>query len=349
MKNLIIIFLFLSFSAFAKKEVVELPIWITDEGREQLAPQNDYFSAFAQAKYYDKNSISQGILQAKGFAKKFLTETIETNVKSSTETDFSENSVGKRLSVSSSYKSNVVSFSEKNLVGMQVDYFVDERQKTVFAFAYLKRSDLFDFYKTKIEKNILSVNRKIETVKKAWNMGEKPQAFGMRTEIGDLLTEIQNDERVLITTDSRRAFEVSGRINQLFKDWDETEVLLNKKMSVYIKTEENVFGRNTEVLMKKLCGELTAENCVIAQSEEDADYVIAVFARTRKADFQSEYKYSYADVSYEVKNPKTDAVCLKDVFSYRSGSTTYEKAGYDALMRSASKISTQIKSELFNF
>ena len=54
MKKLAFILLLLSFSAFAKKEEVVLPIWFTMHGRETVAPSSEYFSAFAQERYYSQ-------------------------------------------------------------------------------------------------------------------------------------------------------------------------------------------------------------------------------------------------------------------------------------------------------
>ena len=288
------------------------------------------------------------MLRAKDFAKKYLTETIETKVKSTTESRYAESGMGKKSSVSSSYKSNVLSFTEKNLVGLQTDYFVNEREKTVYAFAYLKKDDLFTFYKARIEKNLSAVENKIALINQAGDEGEKPKAIKIRMEAKDLLPAIQNDEDVLIAANSVKSAAVSAKINQVTKELENLDLILNKSIRIYVQTDESLFGKKIDILSNKLCKELSTENCSIVTKEEDADYTLVVSVKTRKADFQSEFKYSYADVTYELKNKKTGRILLKDGFAYKGGGVSHEKAAYDALVRSSAKIYDQIKNELFD-
>lgn len=349
MRKIVFVILFLSSVAVLAKNEDVAPGWMTLEGRETLAPKHNYYSAFSQVRYLDKKSVPQSISEAKSFAKKYLVEAIESNVKSVTESRFVESGVGKKSAVSSSYKSNVFSSADIDVVGLQMDYFVSAREKMIYAFAYLKKDDLFSYYNARVVRNLSVVENEISVANEALGQGDVSKARKSYSSAEKRLLNAQNDESVLVAVNSSKAAAVSVKINQAVTALREIETALSKCLRVYVQSEENVFGRSTNVLSNKLCNELSSEKCCIVTDSNEADYTLSITAKTRKADFQSEFKFSYADVVYEMKNNKTGLIVLKDGFAYKSGGTNYEKAGYEALARSSAKIFQSIKEILFDY
>ena len=323
------------------------PVWCTTEGREDFTPQAEYFSSFAQVRYYDKEGVQRSIAEAQEFAKKQLVEMIETNVKVVTENRQRENVAGEESWLQSSYSSSIVSTANVNLVGLRSEYHVGKRDKSVYALAYVRKEELFAFYRMQVEKHLAKVEHEIRMTDEALEEGVRAKALTHRKEARRLLSDICGDENILFAVNSAKASITSAKVTQVMQELERISVELDKAVRLYIQTEEDLFGIPMDVLSKQLGKELSAQNCVIVADDNDADYMLRVSAETRKADFNLEFKFAYADVAYELKNNKSGRFVLQGGFSYKGGGVSYEKAGHDALLRSSAQVLEAVKNELF--
>lgn len=346
MRSLIISILWL-FPVFVMAKKESFPIWCTAEGREEFTPRSEYFSSFAQVRYYDKKGVQRSIGEAQEFAKKQLVEMIETNVKVVTENRHVEEVAGEESWLQSSYSSSIVSTANVNLVGLRSEYHVGKRDKSVYALAYVKKEELFAFYRTQLEKHLAKVEHEVRLADEALDEGDRAKSLSHRKEARLLLSAISEEENILVAVNSAKAAMVSAKVNQVMQGFVRVSMELDKAVRLYIQTEEDLFGIPMDVLSKRLGKELSAQNCVIVADDNDADYMLRVSAETRKADFNLEFKFAYADVAYELKNNKSGRFVLRGGFSYKGGGVSYEKAGHDALLRSSAQVLEAVKNELF--
>ncbi len=170
------------------------PSWTDPEKRKSQYPDNIYLTGFSSE--IVKKSVNTDELRQKhlGFAKAQLVETIRINISSSATLNL-ENLNSESLE---HFKQASVSTSEAQLSGLKSETWFDPKKKAVYAYAYIRITDLLDACKANLADNSSQLKRKIESGDNFVKTGDVEQALKTFYNCFPLLREIENNEAILV-------------------------------------------------------------------------------------------------------------------------------------------------------
>ncbi|MBE0639884.1 MAG: hypothetical protein IH598_15310 [Bacteroidales bacterium] len=143
----------------------QVPSWVDFDSRRQNYPADFYLTGFSSAKREASKSIDEQFRVLNDFARAELIESISVTVTSQSLLFSEENTNTYR----ENFTQTTVSFANAELTGLKSETWEDKKGKQLYAFVYVRISDLRDFYET-------SLNQKRETVVMLLNEAEQYRA-----------------------------------------------------------------------------------------------------------------------------------------------------------------------------
>ncbi len=133
----------------------QTPEWIDPIRRAQQYSEQMYLTGFASEKNVGKDNPSELLKRLENYAKAQIAEYIQVTVQS--EATLSVNETNKNFNQTFSS----IKHSSTNLIlsGLKIQTFYNEKEKTGYAFAFAKRSELLNFYRNELEKKLAEAER----------------------------------------------------------------------------------------------------------------------------------------------------------------------------------------------
>jgi len=113
--------------------------------------------------------------------------------------------------------------------------------------------------------------------------------------------------------------------------------------TIYIESEESLFGTSVNVVANKVKADLAASGCSFTDLIGNADFVLKMKVTTRLSDTQEGLVFCYADAAVELFDNYKQKVIYSDEFAQKGGSNSQEKAGRKAMGDAAVKITEKLK------
>ena len=125
---------------------------------------------------------------------------------------------------------------------------------------------------------------------------------------------------------------------------DETvQALARLELSVYVNDHEELFGKPCDIVANKLKAELTMHDYRFTDDPSRADFTMNIRAATRKiGDTGAAIVFCFADVVVELIDNHARESLYKEEFSHKAGSTTFDRAGREALEEAAAAITEKL-------
>lgn len=137
-----VILVVMLFQAHAQK-----PSWIDFESRKQLFPAGTFLTGFASEKFDKEKSKDEQLRILTGYAKTELVEGITVTVYSKSLLHAQEND----KTVSQNFTQSTATFANAELPGLKAETWEDSRDKQLYAFVYVRTSDLSDYHQAKLK------------------------------------------------------------------------------------------------------------------------------------------------------------------------------------------------------
>jgi len=184
-----IIMLLVSSAAFS-----QAPDWTDPVQRRSLYPESQYLTGFSSEivkKTADPNELRRRHL---GFAKTQLIETISVSIRSSATLNL-ENFNTKTLE---QFKQASVSTSEAQLSGLKTETWYDIKKKSVYAFAYIRISDLIRSCKADLAEKRALLKQKYDAANNYSTSGDLELALKTYYQCFPFIREMENDAAMLV-------------------------------------------------------------------------------------------------------------------------------------------------------
>ena len=130
--------------------LAQAPDWIKYEKRVLKYPESIYLTGFSSETNYYGDDENELIARCEENAKKELTEAVKVSIKSITVSGVNNVNTGLNQETYEYIKQSSVSFSNLDVAGLTTQHYYDKKKKTAYAFTYVKRADLINYYKQKI-------------------------------------------------------------------------------------------------------------------------------------------------------------------------------------------------------
>ena len=345
MKKVLLLFVGICFFVILG-EAQSAPEWVNSEVRGLNFPSEIYFAEFVQGNLHNDENVLSLLERLKEDAKRGVAGSVRTQIESQTEILERQITLNQDFSFSSLYQDYTRQTIQADIVGLKVESYYDESKKWGYAFAYVKKSDLIDYYRSQINLQLQQVQNTLSVATTAINAGQKVRA---RKSCEDALqplakAEFAQDLLTAINPSDIEALQLD-RLANLKNELLRTLIDLEQSTYVYLHCSETNFGQTVRILEPELKRILSSNQCSFTDNPEEADYKITVFATTRAHEGSSVFgnsplKFSMADVEVEIySNYKHKVVYSEGISQKNNGDgATYESAGRNALKLSASAV-----------
>ena len=315
------------------------PAWMNSKWRSLHFPVSSYYS------YFIDGSVNESTLEElKEKARSNLTKNISVRIKN--ETTISDESTlitsKNKVNTTSRYNNTlgvkeIIELSnDLEIAGINIESYFDKKKQKQYAFAYVKRQDLINYYTRQINHKLQEIEEIPNTATEWKNSYDKIEiirkcktAFAKIDYYQELLVIVaDNNDKIL----SEKIQLLKQRYNQLLK----------QNIFIYISNDEFFLGNQCNIISEQVKNNLTANGWIIEKmNEQDADFSLHIRAKSRKGDFTpNPHIYYYTDVTAELTDIKTGkSIFLSiDVTDTKAGGSTHESAAHKAFNKAAVQI-----------
>jgi hypothetical protein len=229
------------------------------------------------------------------------------------------------------------------MVGVSTETHFDKAKKTLYAFAYANKRELMGYYSATVASDIQQVKSTVKTATQLEEQNEKGKAHKQYNNAKKLLAKAGK------TLVSLKALDTNPFNNdKQLSEWqalnDEVEqALAHVELLVYVNSREEIFGKSCGIVANKLTAELAMQGYRFTDNPARADFTLHLRATTRKiGDAGNTIVFCFADVEVELVDNYARESVYKEEFSHKGGSTTFERAGREALEEAAEAITEKL-------
>ena len=339
MRNRIVLIL-LFFAQLLVAQSTSIPDWADAQRREMLYNASTYYTGFALAHLEKGESVEIVSARLKNSARAELVSSIVVSVNQTT-TRFLENKQLNQSALTTDvFRSGTITESGiKDIPGMNIDTWYNNKTGDVMAFAYVKTADLVRKLSKRITVNTTKIEMGLETIPDMVANGNKSEAKQQLSAIAILLSDIENDQKVMLSIDATLEDEdiALSEVNDLRKHYQQWQNELKNGIAIYLVCGASTLVGNYPALSNSIKGELSSLGCSFLPNANGADWVITISATARKYNSQSWGEitsyFAFVDATLSIQKMATNQIIYEDIISVK-GSHTFS---YDEAVRSAYK------------
>jgi len=171
------------------------PSWLDFDQRKASYPDVEYFTGFGMAKLTKGESHEDNLKAAESYAQQELIESIQVTVQSVAVHELSE----QNREIRESYRQAVASFSKVSLPGIEDETWYDKKKKTAYAFAWVNKIELADYYQDQLNLNAAQLETKLQEAKQLFTSSQKQKALEAYQACFPILRHMEEAIAMLIT------------------------------------------------------------------------------------------------------------------------------------------------------
>lgn len=173
----------------------QAPPWTNYVHRKATFPEDEYLVGFMSENNLDEEPIDQLIDRLQGYSKDQLVESILVDVKSIS----TLNIHNVNANTHEEFKRNSTSVSTASIAGLKMETFYDKKKKIGYAFAYAKKQDVINHYRSELSRNYDQIATQFSMVQNLISSGDSKKALKSLLEMQTSLKNIEQDMTLLIT------------------------------------------------------------------------------------------------------------------------------------------------------
>lgn len=323
----LIVVLFLPISAVAQTA----PWWLDTDIRNEQYPQATYYTGFSEIIVGQGESSEKALARAKQKAIGELSDRVRVMVSTSrVSTDMSDyNGVDEQIY--SKLSTLVHTASQTEVVGSRVESHYDSQNHTAYAFAFVSREELHNYYVKQIALHLNKVEGVLMTAAELAEKGYKTKARHQCEGVIDAFATVAYAQDLLtaISSDVEYGELQQVRSERLRNTLVQTLVDLENSIYLYVECREMVNGQTVVHIGERLPGLLTEQGCGcnFTDYKEEADYVIKVDARLNRCnDAPDNIVFCYATATVSVLNTHTQKNLHPQISETKGGWTNRNRA-----------------------
>jgi hypothetical protein len=283
------------------------PLWTEEIRRNASHPASEWYTGFSQDILEPKTKAAEALERLERDAQKRMIEGINVRIssKSTTETESNTKQLGKNTAETfeQRHKQAIQASANIEIANAEISSYHDKKTNHIYAFAAVKKKDLANFYRSKINSLFSLINREFTLADQLTEHGKKNVALAKIYAIEDSLKNISYWNSYLQAVESDNSHIAKETV--LWQKANEAKIQLQNGTAIYLDisgNEENYSNLDEQLgaqMQEKGC------NCTIAEEKEAADYTVTIKAKLSRCN-ENPYGevYCYANADAIVNNPK---------------------------------------------
>ena len=316
-----------------------MPDWTMDGYRDLKYPNGLYYTGFVVERISADASLADELKRVEDAARSSMAESIIVHIQSNAQliTQRESQQLGSNFSeqIVSSYKQQISTSTNAKTAGVEVRSFYDPSSNMGYAFAFVEKAKLGEYYKTQIELLLQKTESILEAVDDLVGFGKKIAAKEKCTEGRLVLDEIEQFRMLYSTVAGADDVALqTDKYTSILRMTEQKILMLEQSTRVYVSCvwndKEHPEYEGQAVVIEDLVKQsLSQKECNIVDDSDSADYVLTMTASTsQRSDGSDAYGIIsyYANVQGILKNCSTDKTVasfaiLNDPHAYSAGKT----------------------------
>lgn len=240
----------------------------------------------------------------------------------------------------------------KDIPTLSVESWHNPQTNEVFAFAWVKKTDLVRTLKKQIISRITRAEMAIEEAEGLLAEGEKGATRKAIAKAIEYLQQVEEQQKMVQSVDSNTEMEdiAFAESNALKQRATALQQQLKNAVNVYVGGEIKIFGKSYPLFIQKIKQEISPIGCTFTTNEVEADWVIRLQGTTQEYNTMQNSSYSafvvMADVAIEIA--KRGQIIYSGNVSQKGVHTiNTEQAAKEAYSEASKAIAAQI-NEIIN-
>lgn len=336
------------------------PLWCDDNWRAATYPRTSYVCGFVMGEVQAGESVEQTLQRIKEKAQAEAVQNITTSV------EYTSSSI-----VQSDQHSGTMGFSEmtrelfststtihsslKDIPNLSVESWHNPKTNEVFAFAWVKKTDLVRTLKKQIITHVTRAEMAIEEAEGLLAEGEKNAARKSIVKAIEHLQQVQEQQKVVQSVDSNTEMEdiAFAESNALKQRATALYQQLKNGVAVYIGGEVTIFDKSYPIFIQKIKQEISPMGCTFTTNETEADWVVRLQGTTREYNTLQTGAYTayfvMAEVALQIVKGNTQSTIYEGSFSEKGSHTlNREEAAYAAYAEVYQQVAAKVKEIINN-
>jgi hypothetical protein len=308
------------------------PRWVSDQWRASFFPLSAYFTGFVSEFAVIGEPEDKAKVRLENEAKRKLLENIRVNIQSyQTIADQSTEVSGALEQSYASYSSVVSTSSGAEIVGLRVEAYYDRRDDLFYAFAYVNKSELKEYYKSSVGIAVQKIEAAMSSARQQEVGGNKGRAKKLYESVQPLFGELELAQALLAAVGSDEGNIQTAKSLSLKSELTAALARMQSAIAVYILSAEWNFGQRVRLLEPKLKAELAKRGYSFAASRQSADWLLTIDAVTREGSETNGIYMSYLEAEISIVERRTGKEIYGNVFTdLKGGGLDYKAAGRKA-------------------
>lgn len=316
-----------------------LPDWTIDGYRELNYPTEQYYTGYVIERISPNASLGDELKKIEDIARTSMAESIIVHIQSNaqliTQRDALQSNGQFSEQIISAYKQQISTSTNAKTAGVEVRSYYDPSLNMGYAFAFVQREKLGEYYKNQIELMLQKASAILESVDELVSVGKKIPAREKCTDGIKVLQDIEQF-RVLysVVIGANDIALQTDRYMATLRLTEQKMLALEQSTRVYVTCswaaknfpEYNGQAIVVEDLVKQ---SLSRQECSIVDDGSEADFILTMTASTsQRSDGSGAYGIIsyYANVQGTLKNCHTNKtvasfVILNNPHAYSAGKT----------------------------
>ncbi len=298
------------------------PTWLNESFREMNYPGNTFLREFAFDNKSPDESVGEAIERISEISRANLSLSILSTIHSVIESYSQNFEQDGQHQYSEQFQ--VYSKSESHMVisGVNVETYFDEKDQMVYALAYANKYEVIGYYKALIQMELQKINSIVDNARKYEDELKKVSALEQYESAIPIFADIAFARGLLVAVDN-----VGGstymveEINNMQQTITEALIRLSNAISIYIVSNEDLFGSPQNSIENGIKGMMSAGNFNFVDSPEDAEWILEINATAREYNKTHGIYFSYIDADVKLIRTISKANIYQDKFSVKGGHT----------------------------
>ena len=248
--------------------------------------------------------------------------------------------------------STTIHSSLQDIPNLSVESWHNPKTNEVFAFAWVKKTDLVRTLKKQIISHITRAEMAVEDAEGLLAEGEKSAARKAIAKAIEHLQQVEEQQKVVQSVDSNTEMEdiAFAESNALKQRATTLYQQLKNGVSVYIGGEITIFDKSYPTFINQIKQQISPMGCTFTTNEAEADWVVRLQGTTQEYNTMQRSSYSafvvMADVAIEIAK-KGQIIYSGNVSQKGVHTINTEQAAKEAYSEASKAIAAQI-NEIIN-
>lgn len=251
--------------------------------------------------------------------------------------------------------STTIHSSLQDIPNLSVESWHNPKTNEVFAFAWVKKTDLVRTLKKQIISHITRAEMAVEDAEGLLAEGEKWAARKSITKAIEHLQQVEEQQKVVQSVDSNTEMEdiAFAESNALKQRATALYQQLKNGVSVYIGGEITIFDKSYPTFINQIKQQISGMGCTFSTNEVEADWIIRLQGTTREYNTLQTGAYTayfvMSEVILQIVKGNTQSVIYEGSFSEKGSHTlNREEAGCAAYAEVYQQVADKIKEIINN-